>query len=185
MTLAQIIRQARKNANLTVLEAAEQLGVSERQLLRYEHGQCDVPADVIMRMADIYGCPELIIRYRQERDVFERELGGLMLTNVNPDPVAALVKYAEELEEANQATQDIVRRVINLRVNNQDKEQFVTMLEQAIYDVKTALAHTETKMLSLLGVQIGLAAHQRHKEKCLRRGYVGQAKEEAACLAAR
>lgn len=183
MTLAQIAREARKKAGLTVPNAAGMIGISERQLLRYEHGQCLVPEDVAFRMSVVYDCQEIREAWRQQ-SVFEQEMGALRLDGANPDPVAALVKYAEELEEAGKATHGIIRLAINLRVSEQDREKAAEMIEQAIYDVKTALSHAEINLLSLLGIQVGLKARRSHKQKCLLRGYIGQAQKEIAATSA-
>ncbi|MBO8169316.1 MAG: helix-turn-helix transcriptional regulator [Thermoanaerobacteraceae bacterium] len=171
MTFAQRIREAREQAGMTAVEAADQIGVSDRQLLRYEHGQSKVAPDIVLRMAEVYRKPELIIQYRQEKDLFEQELGAIELTNVNPDVVAGLVKFEEELEEAINATRNILRMIINHRVSKKDKQRMPELLEQIVYDVRTATTHVEVQLLALLGLEVGLEAHRRHEEKCIKKGY--------------
>ncbi|MBP3232794.1 MAG: helix-turn-helix transcriptional regulator [Anaerovibrio sp.] len=50
-------RAARRKAHLTMLEAAEKLGIDRSTLSRYETGKTKVKADVLFKMASIYGIP--------------------------------------------------------------------------------------------------------------------------------
>lgn len=183
MTLAEKIKDARKGASLAVLDAANRLGVSDRQLLRYEASQCEIPQDIVFAMTVLYNDPTIIIKYRQERDLIEQRLGALELNNVNEDPIAALVKFAEELREAERAAMTLISLGLNLQISKHDRPQVVSMMEQAFYDVKTSVAHAEARFLKLVDVATGQEARRRHEEKCLARGY-RKAKEKRPALVA-
>lgn len=51
------IRAARVNAGLNRKEAAQQLDITTRVLLNYEHGITRIPASVLERMEKVYNMP--------------------------------------------------------------------------------------------------------------------------------
>ncbi|MCL4439491.1 MAG: hypothetical protein M1609_02530, partial [Firmicutes bacterium] len=106
--------------------------------------------------------------------------GELHLTGINKNPVAVLVKYVEEINEAAVASQGLMRMVFNLgQVPDKERPAIVALMEQSFYDVKTALARAEISMLEITGVEAGIEARRRHKEKCMARGYLRKEKQPA------
>lgn len=49
-------RSARKKAGISVLDAAEKLGVSDAAIYMWETGQTKPRADKLVKLAEIYGC---------------------------------------------------------------------------------------------------------------------------------
>ena len=55
MNLGQRIQELRKNANLSQSELAAKIDVSYPQMSRYEIKEVQPPADVLKRLADVFG----------------------------------------------------------------------------------------------------------------------------------
>ena len=49
------IKDLREDHDLTQKEVADMLGMKQPQYFRYEQGYRDIPTDVLIRLADIYG----------------------------------------------------------------------------------------------------------------------------------
>lgn len=49
-------RSARKKAGISVLDAAEKLGVSDAAIYMWETGQTKPRTDKLVKLAEIYGC---------------------------------------------------------------------------------------------------------------------------------
>lgn len=167
-----IFRQIREQAGFNHQEpAAVALGISKRQLQRYEAGE-KIPEDMLLKMAVVYKAPELILAQIEKSPIHD-QLGEVPLNNVNDETTATLVKYAEELEEGTRIALQMIKVVLNIRHADESiKNSLVPMMEQSIYDIKTALARAEVSVLRVVGVETGIEARRRHKDKCLQRGYL-------------
>jgi transcriptional regulator with XRE-family HTH domain len=55
MTLGQRIQELRKKANLSQSDLASKIGISYPQMSRYEIKDVQPPADVLKRLADVFG----------------------------------------------------------------------------------------------------------------------------------
>ena len=49
------IRDLREDADLTQTQAAKHLGMSQTGYSKYETGENDVPTQILIRLADLYG----------------------------------------------------------------------------------------------------------------------------------
>ena len=49
------IREMREDHDLTQKVVAEMLGMKQPQYFRYEQGYRDIPTDILIRLADLYG----------------------------------------------------------------------------------------------------------------------------------
>lgn len=49
------IREMREDHDLTQEKVAQMLGMKQPQYFRYEQGYRDIPTDILIRLADIYG----------------------------------------------------------------------------------------------------------------------------------
>lgn len=52
----KVMRSERVRAGLSQSEVAERVGVDQRTVSNYERGITSVPADVLLKLSDIYGC---------------------------------------------------------------------------------------------------------------------------------
>lgn len=52
----KVMRSERVRAGLSQSEVAERVGVDQRTVSNYERGITNVPADVLLKLSDIYGC---------------------------------------------------------------------------------------------------------------------------------
>lgn len=175
-SLGNLLAQCRLRMNLNQDAAAGILGISKRQLQRYE-SDANVPEDVIMLAAIKFQAPELIVEYVSHQPIGEK-LGGLSLNNINENHVAVLVKYSEELDEAIHTVKKLIEITIN-GLPDESKSELPLLYEQAIADVKTAIAQADKVVMQLAGIDVGLEAHRRHREKCIRRGYLKKEKQPA------
>ena len=66
--LGQILRDRRKERNLTQKEVAEILGISERSLRNIEQGKTVTDLDTLARMADLYDIVHTDLRAIYTRD---------------------------------------------------------------------------------------------------------------------
>ena len=48
------LRQARRNSKMTLLQAAQALGINKSTLSKYERGKSKVKSDTLLKMAEIY-----------------------------------------------------------------------------------------------------------------------------------
>ena len=61
------LRLKRKDAGLSQLDAAGEIGISIRILQHYENNAKRIPDDVLARMADVYDAPDLVHWYLKEQ----------------------------------------------------------------------------------------------------------------------
>lgn len=81
-------KQARKEAGLSIEEAAFRCHIGSRTLVNYESGITNTPPEVALQMAEVYGEPALTARYCAEycpigqvhaQTVEQRDLAGAVL----------------------------------------------------------------------------------------------------------
>lgn len=49
------LRDLREDSDLTQKQVADYLGMKQPQYFRYEQGYRDIPTDILIRLADLYG----------------------------------------------------------------------------------------------------------------------------------
>lgn len=60
------IKAARVNAEMSIMEASEELGISRYKLSRYENGYTEIPARTLRMMGDLYNVPFECLRLEDE-----------------------------------------------------------------------------------------------------------------------
>lgn len=57
MPIKITLKAARVNADLTIVEASEKLGISNKTLISWEKGKTEPSASQMMKMVSLYGIP--------------------------------------------------------------------------------------------------------------------------------
>lgn len=119
--------------------ASEMLNVSEASLRNYELGLTPVPVDVVVRMADLYGAPELRASYCK-RDC---PIGKFMSRTVSDEVkeigavTCSLLHHIQEAEVAG-AVKALLRIASDGKITGSEQEELrgvVQLLENAVKDV--------------------------------------------------
>lgn len=182
--LGFVMSRCREKSGLTQEQAADLIGISKRQLQRYENEGHTIPEDVVLRATIKYKAPEILTEYINSRPIGEM-FGGLVLNNINDNHIAVLTHYKKELREALERVEVLIAISINVQDSNvpEDiKRQIPKIYEQSIADVKTAIVQVEKSVMKLFGIEVAIEGHRRHREKCLAKGYK-KIKEKPALVA--
>lgn len=119
--------------------AAEKLNVSESSLRDYETGITPVPVDVVVRMADLYGAPELRARYCKN----DCTIGRYNSRNISDEiktiseVTVSLLCHVHE-EKTKEAASKLLRIASDGRVSDREREELrrvVETLENVVKDV--------------------------------------------------
>jgi len=81
------LRAWRKYAGRTLVDVGEYLRTSHTTVLRYERGEMKVPADVIDRLAELYGCTPSELQFHPDKRNLGRNIHDAIkiLEEMNPD----------------------------------------------------------------------------------------------------
>ncbi|MDB9911205.1 helix-turn-helix domain-containing protein [Flavobacteriaceae bacterium] len=109
MNLGQRIQNLRKQANLSQSELAVKINISYPQMSRYEIKAVQPPADVLKRIADVFG---VSIDYLVNGSSQQKAAGVL-----NDDE---LLKQFKEVQQMNEEDRSIIKKLISAFVLKQD-----------------------------------------------------------------
>ena len=110
--------------------AADNLNVSESSLRDYETGLTPVPVDVVVRMADLYGAPELRASYCKN----DCPIGRYNSRNISDevksisDITVSLICHVHE-EKTKAAAKTLLRIASDGKVNEAEKEELRSVVE--------------------------------------------------------
>lgn len=119
--------------------AAEKLNVSESSLRDYETGLTPVPVDVVVRMADLYGSPELQVTYCKK----DCPIGRYVCRTVSDEVkridtiTCSLIHHIEEAR-VQDAIKTLIRIASDGKVSDREKDELrsvVQTLEDASSDI--------------------------------------------------
>jgi transcriptional regulator with XRE-family HTH domain len=177
-------RDARRQAGMSIEDAAYRLHIGTRTLTNYEHGVTIPPPEVVASMARVYNHPGLTVRYCRMECTIGRLFGYEILDAIDASLPSVVMKLAAELDEA----RAMVGQLLHLVPNKQRRSDFredewreFTAIIQEFFDVEHAIEVLKHALGVLAGVdevadQIGV-----HNRKCVERGYARRKK--AACAA--
>ena len=97
ITTGELIRDARKKANLTQKELAQKMGVVQTVVSEYETGKRKPKFSTLHKIADALGCPELYLIGEDDKN--DSYLRGLKQYYDIPDPTPEEIRQ-DKLENA-------------------------------------------------------------------------------------
>jgi len=167
-------KRARNASDMQVEPAAKLLGVEKRTLLRYESDtdKSDPPPDIVYKMSQIYRAPWLLAAHCKQKCDIGRHLGYELLNNINLDPVYVLGKLREELQEAVEATDKLLSRVITRQGRWSDfSEAEKRDNTKDLHELLDA-EHNIEVLKMVLGAWVDMPGEiRRHNDKCYLHGY--------------
>ena len=105
MALSDDLRQARKNAGLTMVDAAKELGIKQSSLSRIENGSTGVPSQRLIDMAGLYGVsPSSLMDGAVVNALSDKDL----------DRIGQVIEFVEEVlsEQSSRPKPTVVRETI-------------------------------------------------------------------------
>lgn len=145
-------RQARKDAGLTLEEAAWRLNVAPRTLGKYESGELRVPPETAIRMGQVYNKPELPLHHcagscaigRIYHPVFE-------IGNV----ATGTLQLMQELQDVNEQMNALIRIAADGRITPDEIPEFEAILQEL-----TELGEAIERMKLLAIKKVGLGKEE-------------------------
>lgn len=119
--------------------AAEKLNVSESSLRDYETGLTPVPVDVVVRMADLYGAPEIQVAYCKNDCPIGRYVCRTVSDEVKSiETITCSLMYHIEEARVQEAISTLLRIASDGKVSDREKEELrsvVRILEETSSDI--------------------------------------------------
>jgi len=166
---------ARKQAGLSLFDAADRINVSTRALAYYEAKQRAPGPDVVLRMSQEYRRPDLTVRYCREcpiGTVYTYEL----LDNIDMSLPAVIMKLIAELREAMSAADALLDLVVNKRSKNDFSSEEWQKFLKAVHEFIDVEHNIEILKIVLEGLteekNLIPKLVSRHNQKCRERGYI-------------
>jgi len=163
---------ARKQAGLSIEEAAFQLHIAPRTLCKYEANETVPPPETVLGMSRLYQIPWLTQHYCRENCAIGRAYGYEVLTGVNLDPASVMLKLVGEMTEA----QVVLQRMLELTVNKNRREDFTleewTEFLRCLHEFLDVEHNVETLKISLDRWCDVSELISQHNQKCWQKGYV-------------
>lgn len=120
-------RTARKEAGLTLEEAAWRLNVAPRTLGKYESGELDVRPEMALKMGGIYGLPEMLPEHCSKSCPIGRVLQPVFrVGNVATDTLRLL----KELRDVNECISGLVEIAADGEVEPNEMSEFESALRE-------------------------------------------------------
>ena len=140
-------RIARKEADLTLEEAAWQLNVAPRTLGKYESGELRVPPETAIRMGQVYNMPELPLNHCAKHCAIGQiyhpvfELGNVAI---------GTLQLMRELRDVNERMGALVNIAADGHISPEELPEFETILQE-LAELGEAI-----ERMRLLGKKVGL-----------------------------
>lgn len=175
-------KAGRKNAGLSLEEAAFRLHIAPRTLCKYEAGQVVPSPDVVLKMSQEYQQPELTLLYCRENCAIGKAYGYEVLDAVDTNPVVVLAKLMGEMEEA----LNMLNRAMSIAINKVRRGDFTNdewdIFSEAVLEFLDVEHNIEVLKLVMGRMTDVAELVERHNQKCRENGYV---KRKTAYKAAR
>ena len=115
-------KDSRKQAGLTIEEAAFQLHIAPRTLCKYEAGENLPSPETALAMGRVYKAPAMTMLYCRKECAIGRAYCYEILNNVDTSPAAILTKYRQEEREAREALEHMAELMLNKHGRNDCSE---------------------------------------------------------------
>lgn len=124
-----MLRTARNKAKLTREEAAHQIYIGTRTLADYELGKTVVPADVVMRMAEVYREPTLPADYCAT----VCPVGQVLAHCVERSEFAVTVmRVLKEFSDVEKLRDNLIKIASDGRINPHEESEFKSIMKEMV-----------------------------------------------------
>lgn len=171
-------REARKQARLSIEEAAFQLHIAPRTLCKYEAGETLPGPETALAMGQVYKAPALTMLYCRKECAIGRAYCYDVLNNVDTSPVAILTKYRQEAREAAEALERLAEIVLNKQGAQDCTEAELKELHRCAHEMLDVEHVIETLKLRLWDFMDVSELVRDHNLKCQKRRYVDEKKPD-------
>ena len=145
-------REARKEAGLTLEEAAWRLNVAPRTLGKYEAGELRVPPETVFCMGQIYNKPELPLHHCAEKCAIGRVYHPVFeIGNV----ATGTLQLMQELQDVNEQMNALIRIAADGRITPDEIPEFEAILQEL-----TELGEAIERMKLLAIKKVGLGKEE-------------------------
>jgi len=165
-------RESRKKAHLTTEEASFRLHISPHSIFKYESGERIPPPEVVLSMSREYKKPEMTVAYCKESCPIGQAYGYEMLTGVKTDFANITLKLIEEIEEAKEALDKVMKLVINKGTREDFSDQQWREFENAIMEFLDIEHGVEVLKMALGRIVDVSQLVEMHNRKCYEHGYI-------------
>jgi len=154
MSFAHILKETRKNCDMTQKSLALEVGIDQSRISAYERGE-EIPNDIALNIIRVLNSPRLSLAFSDKR---KSEVINIPVpTNVNDDAVNVLDVVIEEAEELILAGRSL-KKVIRNKKSKEDFTDFeiedVLRLEEQIADLIPCLRLHFIRMAETFGLDI-------------------------------
>lgn len=132
-------KEARKQAGLSLDEAAYRLSVAPRTLAKYEAGELRVPCEIVVKMAEIYREPELVAWHCATQCAAGRLLKPVYESGELATNSLALLK---ELNDVNACMGRLVAMAADGRITLAEEVEFERVMQE-LAELKAAIERME------------------------------------------
>jgi len=171
-------KQTRKNAKLSIEEAAFQLHIAPRTLCKYEAGESLPRPETAKAMGEVYKTPSLTMLYCRKECAIGRAYCYEVLNNVDLSPIAILTKYRQEEREAHEALKNLAELMLNKHGREDCTEEELRELRRWTLEMLDLEHVIETLKLRLWDFLDVADLVNEHNQKCLEKRYVDERKPE-------
>lgn len=164
-------KQARKQAGLSLEEAAFRLHVGVRTLCKYEAGETLPSPEVALAMGQVYKAPAMTMLYCRRECAIGRAYCYEVLNNVDTSPTAILTKYRQENREANEAVENLAVLMLNKRGRQDCTEEELQQIWRwalELLDLEHVIEVLKLRLWDFVDVRQLVEEHNR---KCLGKRY--------------
>ena len=124
-----MLKTARNTAGITREEAAHRLYVGTRTLADYELGRTIAPPDVVMRMSEVYGEPELTADYCAKIC----PIGQVLAHSLDRSEFAiSVLRLLKEFDDVKKLLNDLTRIAADGQVNAHEMDEFKEIMREMI-----------------------------------------------------
>lgn len=164
-------KDARKQANLPIEEAAFRVHVAPRTLSKYEAGETVPPPEVVLAMSREYRQPEMTLTYCRQNCAIGKAYGYEVLNAVDTSMVTVLAKLMDEMDEA----RGLLGRAMALAINRMEREAFTDgewrEFSGAVLEFLDVEHNIEVLKLALGRICDVSELIEMHNKKCRDSGY--------------
>lgn len=172
-----LIAENRKDLGITQADLAKRMHMSLRSYQAIEYGGPMTP-DQALQLSQLLNLPGLTMVYCRRECAIGREYCYEVLNNVDLSPMAILMKYRQEEQEAHEALNRMSELMLNKRSGHdctpeELKELWRWALE--MLDLEHVIETLKLKLWDFIDVS---ALVREHNQKCLDKRYVCKQKPD-------
>lgn len=171
-------KSARKQAGLSIDEAAYRLHVAPRTLCKYEAGESLPSPEVALAMGRVYKAPALTMLYCRKECAIGRAYCYDLLNNVDLSAMAIITKYRQENGEANEAIEHLATLMLNKKGRADCTEEELQQIWRWALELLDLEHVIEVLKLRLWDFCDVMDLVKEHNDKCHRKRYFDPGRPE-------